>query len=252
VAVAPLLKPNPSVNLVADDQEISLRTALAHSRDLGFKAAQESLVPALIVQLLLIPLVVGYYLHWPTSVILTTLAAWREQGGLLFSFVSTGFCAGAVSEMLKVATLQRGQWQPHNTQEALFKFIVLGFGGVTSNLFYLLQDYWFGSVLSLHTVLVKVLLDQFLFSAFFACPFPTIVNHFRHHPFSFHNLLHCFTAYFFIRKILPLLIMNWCFWIPCVSLLYCLPLDLQFPFALCAASIWGIIFTAILGRKKSA
>jgi hypothetical protein len=224
--------------------------SLRRARFIGLRAARQCLIPALLVQILLVPLVLGYYWQWPITTLLTTLSAWREQGGLWFSFIASGFCAGVVSEVLKVIAQQRGRWQLGNTQEATFKFFVLGLGGVFSNLFYLLQDHWFGSALNLQTVLLKVLLDQFLFSAFFACPLPTIAHYFRSHPLTLANLLGCFTPRFFIREILPLLIMNWCFWIPCVSLVYCLPINLQFPFALCAVSLWGIIFTAILEPKN--
>jgi hypothetical protein len=56
---------------------------------------------------------------------------------------------------------------------------------------------------------------------------------------------------FWGTKILPVLITNWAFWIPMVSIIYCFPAELQLPLAILAVTIW-VLLLSILTSKKSA
>lgn len=195
-------------------------------------------------------IVLGYYQQWPSTVLLTTLETWRNQGGLLFSFIATGLAGGVFSEVFKVYFLQGGQWLLANGKEALFKFIIIGFGGMVAGLFYELQARIFGPQVDFTTVAIKVFVDQTVFTTIFSCPVPVICNYCRDHGLSWETLRTCFTMRFYIEQILPLLVMNWCFWIPMVSLIYALPTGLQFPLMLCVVTIWGMLFTSLLRRNQ--
>ena len=47
---------------------------------------------------------------------------------------------------------------------------------------------------------------------------------------------------------LPVLVTNWMFWIPGVSLIYSMPLNFQTPLFIFATAIWGILLPAV-GRQ---
>lgn len=210
-------------------------------------------MPSLIIQLLMLLLVLSYYLHWPTSVILVTLSGWRDQsaklvpwGDLYFNFISTGLASGVLAEVCKVYLTQKGSWTRQNLQDGAFKFCVIGLGGLNAGLFYHLQGLLFGTQVSVHSVALKVIVDQFVFNPLLAAPFPCIINHCLIFGFSRKTLAECFSVPFYLEKVCPLLFTTWCFWLPTVSLIYSLPLLLQFPLFLCASTIWGLIFTALI------
>jgi len=50
---------------------------------------------------------------------------------------------------------------------------------------------------------------------------------------------------FYRARVLPLLIPNWCFWIPAVSVIYALPMALQFVLFVLVLAAWSLIMVFI-------
>ncbi len=53
---------------------------------------------------------------------------------------------------------------------------------------------------------------------------------------------------FLMERVLPVLVMNWMFWIPAITLVYAMPWALQPPLYVFATAIWGLLVAAI-GRQ---
>ena len=168
------------------------------------------------------------------------------HGDLFFDFVSTGLAAGVFAELCKVYLTQRGRWNRKNLQDATFKFFVIGAGGLCAGLFYALQSSLFGAQANVSTVAVKVLVDQFVLNPLLSAPFPCYINYCLINGFSAASVRDCFNLRFYLVRVMPLLFTTWCFWLPMVSLIYSLPSLLQFSMFLCASTIWGLIFTALV------
>jgi hypothetical protein len=50
---------------------------------------------------------------------------------------------------------------------------------------------------------------------------------------------------------LPILVTNWMFWIPGVSLIYAMPLVLQTPLFIFATAIWGLLLPAVARQERA-
>lgn len=209
-------------------------------------------MPALVLQALLGVLVASYFL-WPSSaVVLYKLSAWKQSGGIGFSFIATGFAGGVLAELSKVYLGQRGRWTRANVEDGLFNFMLLGFGGSVVHIFYELQAQWFGDHLAWSVILKKSAADMLLFTPIWATPYQTIFWLWKNHRYQWERVREELNPGYFMKHYLPVLIMEWVFWIPVVMMTYSLPLVLQFPFFLVAMATWGLLLAALTksGVKK--
>lgn len=211
----------------------------------GLDAVRENLVPALVLQLLLASLVASYFL-WPKSAaFLYQLGEWKRQGGLYFSFAATGFAGGVLAEIAKVYCGQRGRWTRQNVEDGLFNFVLLGFGGSVVHLFYEFQAALFGDHLAFGVIARKTTIDMLLFTPFWATPYQTIFWLWKNNRFSWKNVSWELRGNYLTQHYLPVLVMEWVFWIPVVIMTYSLPLILQFPFFLVAMATWGLLLATL-------
>jgi hypothetical protein len=51
---------------------------------------------------------------------------------------------------------------------------------------------------------------------------------------------------FYLLTVLPVLVSNWCFWIPMAVLTYCFPTSLQLPLEILATAIWSMLIAALV------
>lgn len=211
----------------------------------GIAAVRENLVPALVLQTLLGLLVASYFL-WPSSaVVLVKLSQWKQAGGILFSMAATGFAGGLLAELAKVYCGQRGHWTKSNVEDGIFNFILFAFSGGTVHLFYDQQALWFGDHLAWSVILKKTTVDMLLFTPIWATPYQSIFWLWKNHRYSWSAVSTDLRTDYLTRHYLPVLIMEWVFWIPVVMMTYSLPLVLQFPFFLIAMATWGLLLAAL-------
>jgi hypothetical protein len=52
-------------------------------------------------------------------------------------------------------------------------------------------------------------------------------------------------AEFLTERMLPVLVMNWLFWVPAMTLLYAMPSLLQPPLYVFATAMWGLLVPAV-------
>jgi hypothetical protein len=227
-------------------------STLSRAVERGIAAARENLFPALFLQGILAILIATYFL-WPKSaVILYELSQWKARGGIYFSFAATGFAGGILSEICKVLFAQRGRWTCANVEDGVFNFLLLGFAGSVVHVFYDYQAFWFGDRLAWSVVLRKTLVDMGLFTPFWATPYQSIFWLWKNKGYSWTGVSRELRTVYFSEHYLPVLMMQWVFWIPVVMMTYSLPLALQFPFFLAAVAIWGLLLATLTksGVKK--
>ncbi len=229
-----------------------LATSLRRGAGVGFRAGRENLFPALCIQLVMLLTVVGYYLHWPSTAILTTLAAMKAKGGHLFTFVASGLCAGVLAEAFRVLFLDRGRFGLKNVEAMAFRFVLIGLGGVGADYVYLFLGATLGTEVSPLLTLKKVAFDQFVYSAFLACPLMALAFHWQNSGYRSSALRVLFTPAFIGGEVAPLVVSNWCFWIPTTAMIYSLPVPLQLPLFLLAVTIWTLLLVSISTRKRHA
>lgn len=194
----------------------------------GLRGLKANFVPALALQVGALALVLAYFWHAPTTAFLTRLADWRSEKGAIFAVCSTGFFGGVVPLLYlksRAPTRARYSW----TQGALIT-LFWAYKGFEIDLWYhgLAQVVGVGN--SAGVIVLKMLLDQFVYCPLFAIPVTVLVydlveqrgdgaavwKNFRRHGW-------------YRRSVLPLLISNLGVGVPAVCIIYSLPTAMQLP-----------------------
>ena len=125
--------------------------------------------------------------------------------------------------------------------------MIFGILGVLQNYLYAFQAKLFGTGTSLEVLVPKVLFDQFAWTVLFANPYQTILYLWKNRGFSFQKVATQMRPFkpFWGTQVLPVLIANWFFWIPMVSIIYCFPSELQLPLAILAVTIWVLLLSIL-------
>jgi hypothetical protein len=208
-------------------------------------AARANLIPGLLLQSLMIVFFALYVAHDGTRQFLATVANLKHESGYLFAFCSYVISAALLPEILRIAFFQGGRPVRRNAWNFLTAVPMWGLTGMLVDFFYRCQVFWFGPGSDWQTVLLKMAVDQFLFSPFIANPI--VISYFiwRDARFRPKALAGIFRCGFFSERIFPIQVAGWCIWIPGVCLVYFMPSELQIPVASLIQSFWVLIFLLI-------
>jgi hypothetical protein len=226
----------------------------AHYRPLavGLRAARANIVPALVIQTVVVTIVLAYYFHPRAREWLAHLAELKRRGGYLFSFASGAIAGGLLPQLLKVAVFQRGRVRRENVDDLVFGVCYWGLMGAVVDGAYRTQAWMFGTRVDFLTVLKKTLVDQFAFTPFVTIPLTVVALEWKHQGYALAGLSRVFSLRFYKQKVLPTAVSALGFWLPVVILIYCLPLLLQFPLFTLALTLWVMIITWISLAQKEA
>ncbi len=214
----------------------------------GLRAARENLAPMLVLQAMMAVIVVIYY-AWPAGALfLSRFARWQHAGGVLAAACATSIAGGVLSEISAVYFQDRGRWARRHFENAAFKMVLFFISGSVVYEFYRQQAVWFGNGPSWHILLPKILVDQFGYTVVFAVPYQATLTRWHLLGFSGARLWRELKDNFFTERLLPVLITNWMFWFPGVTLIYSMPQILQTPLFIFAMAIWGLLLPAV-GRQ---
>ncbi len=227
---------------------MNLREALAT----GLRAARVNFLPGLFLQFLMGCFIAAYLLHDGTSAFLQRVGEIKEEVGYGFAFVSYMLSGALLPEVLKIVFFQRGKPTLDNFWRFAATGVFLGFMGMMVDFFYRCQNAWFGTGNDWQTILVKILVDQFLYSPFFANILCVVFFTLQAGRFSRATAASIFTPDFLTEKVLPVQIAGWAFWIPAVACIYSMPAQLQIPVAVLIQTFWVLMLTTITARQGEA
>ncbi len=211
----------------------------------GIRAAKANLVPALIVQGIMLSLLLAYYFYPPTTRWLNQLAGLKEKWGYGYSALAAVIAGGLIPEILRILVFQKGIIMRSNFANLLFTIPFWGITGMIVDLFYRSQAEWFGTEISFSVIATKVLVDQFIYNPLFAGPSGAWCYDWKNSGYSFKNLGRFLTWRYYRDVIVPILFATWGVWIPIVAILYSLPPLLQIPLFALALAMWVILYTWI-------
>ncbi|MDD5198669.1 MAG: hypothetical protein PHC88_02615 [Terrimicrobiaceae bacterium] len=212
-------------------------------------AARTNLMPGLLLQALMLGFLALYLWSDDTRGLLGGIARFKQEVGYPFAFVSYLIAAALLPELLRIAFFQHGRFTRANLWNFLTVAPFWGCMGMIVDGFYRLQLAWFGGGSDLRTVLLKMAVDQLLFSPFFAAPLVIGYLHWRDSRFRIESLRGIVTLEFFFGRVFPLIVAGWCIWIPGVSLVYFMPSPLQIPVAVLIQVFWVLIITTLAERS---
>ena len=216
---------------------------------IGLKAIRANLLPGLLIQALMLAVVLGYYDYPPVAAWLNRLAEMKKAYGYPFSVLSAALAGAVFPEALRVVFGQKGAVRGENLKNLLFTVPFWGFDGLSVDVFYRYQDLWFGSGVHFTTLAVKVFVDQFIFTPFYAAPLTLWAFEFRDRGYRWRGFSGVFTVDFYRSRVFPTVVAIWGVWIPLVAIIYSLPLLLQIPLFALALSFWALLVTFIVAPQ---
>ena len=205
--------------------------------------------PFILIQLAAVALVVAYHLDARVRDVCAALAAWKTAGGLPLAAATASFAGGILPELAKLAT-QRGASVRGRGGEIAFNVVFFAFNGVVVDSLYRGEAALFGTGADVATVAFKVAFDQLVFTPPWLCLI-TALYLWRRMGFSWARTRAALGVGFFRRRVLPLMLPDWFFWIPMVSVIYAFPLPLQFLLFVFALAAWSLILVVIASGDEA-
>ncbi|MDP9254176.1 MAG: hypothetical protein M3O66_04460 [Verrucomicrobiota bacterium] len=215
---------------------------------LGWEAARANAVPAFILQTIMLAILLAYYFSPSVAAALGELADLKRKYGLLFVVVAAILAGSILPELFLIAFFQKGRPRLQNFRNLAFTIPTWAVDGILVDLMYRANAFWFGDVVTVRVVLVKMYVDQFGYNPFLAAPCEVLVYEWKNDGFSWKSVRRTLTWNHYRDQILPTLLATWAVWIPLMAIIYSLPLALQFPLFSLALTFWVLLLTYMTNR----
>jgi len=173
-------------------------------------------------------------------------AAWKASGGLSFAAITCAVAGGLLPELAKLLAMGPGTLRGR-AGEVAFNTAFFAADGIVVDFLYRGEAGLFGAAGSAGTVIEKVAFDQFVFTPTWSVAI-VLLFLWRQRGFSAAAVRPVLRRGFYAERVIPLLLPNWLFWIPMVSVIYALPSALQFLMFIPALAAWSLIMVFIADR----
>lgn len=212
-----------------------------------FSALKKNLLPGLVLQVFAVSILLIYFFVPASKPIFTLLGELKQTYGFGYSFIATAVFGGLIPFLYLWLS---NSLAPNRNVLGLLVFYVIFWGlkGMEVDFFYRLQADWFGTGNEVKTIVTKMAVDQFLYSALWAAPGISIVYLWMESNWSIAQSKKAMTKDFFCVKIPTVILSNWLVWIPAVSVVYAMPGELQIPLFNLVLCFW-VLLLAVLNKK---
>ena len=200
--------------------------------------------PFLLIQASAALLAIAYRVSVPFREACALAAAWKTAGGLPVAAATSALAGGLLPELAKLVADRGRSPLRGRFGDVLFNIAFFGFDGIVIDLLYRGEARLFGADAQLSTVVEKVAFDQFVFSPLWSI-FIVLLFLWRQRGYSLSATLPALGRGFYQARVVPLIVPNWLFWIPMVSIIYALPVALQFLLFVPALGAWSLIMVFI-------
>ncbi|HTF98114.1 MAG TPA: hypothetical protein VL995_18400 [Cellvibrio sp.] len=209
-------------------------------------ALGKNIKPGLVLQAFALLILLVYFFVPASQPVFTWFGTLKAQYGYAYSFFATALFGGLIPFLYL-------WWNKAFVNRSLFgllMFYVLFWGikGMEVDLFYRFQADWFGHGGDWQTVLTKMAVDQFLYSALWAAPGITIIYLWMESGWNISRWREAMDREFFCVKIPTVILSNWLVWIPAVCVVYAMPAELQIPLFNLVLCFW-VLLVAVLSRR---
>lgn len=218
---------------------------LRESLRLAGQSARANFLPGLVLQVLLVGFLFLYLTHGGTQNFLGIVAETKQQAGFLFAFLSYVFAGAVLPEMLRVVLFQKGRFTRANAWSFVTSAPMWGCVGMLVDLLYRLQNMWFGTGNDWQTLVLKVSVDQFIFSPFICNLLIVAYFMWRDAKFTASVWQKIWHPDFIWERLFPVQVAAWCVWIPGVTLVYFMPPLLELPVAVLIQCFWVLVLTTV-------
>lgn len=208
---------------------------------------KQNLLPGLVLQFFALALVLIYFFVPASQPVYAWFGVLKHNYGFLYAFVATAFFGGLIP-FIYLWLSKRLDSSRSFFAVLAFYLVFWGLKGIEVDFFYQLQGKWFGYENNVKTIVTKVLIDQFIYSALWAAPTITVAYLWVENGFDIRAWYASMDKRFFAEKIPTVVFSNWVVWIPAVSIVYSMPQDLQIPLFNLVLCFW-VLLLAVLNKK---
>ncbi|WP_148618695.1 Mpv17/PMP22 family protein [Mariniblastus fucicola] len=214
-------------------------SALATAIQTGKQAAWQNRWPGAALWLFGVALIAGYYWFEPIRSGLERIGEVKTRYGILFGIVSTAIFGGLIPSILRVAVDRK---VPQAFWGLLIANVIFwAFKGAEIDLFYRFQAWMFGDDSSVKTIASKVSFDALRYGPLMGLLNCVLFYIWQDNGYSFSQTRTALGRNWYVRKVLPALISNWCVWLPSAIMIYSLPLALQLPVQNLILCFWVLV-----------
>lgn len=216
----------------------------------ALRGARANLGPGLVLQVFAVALVAAYYGHAGTREWFDRVAALREQIGVIFPMISTAVFGAIIPSLYLCALPATRREQSAAKIVALTLFWAAK--GAEVDFLYRGLAALVGADNDIATIVVKSLLDQFVYCPVWAVPscwamYAWVGAGLRWRP-VWRDIR---TAGWYRRSVLPVLVSNLGVWLPAVALIYALPTGLQLPMQNLVLCFYTLLLATIERRRRA-
>jgi len=209
----------------------------------GFR---ENYKPGLVLQASALAVVLFYFFNPGFHSLLVSLGQWKNRSGILFAGFSTAFFGGLVPFVFMFFTDR--EKMKRKLPLLLFYLLFWFWKGMEVDLLYRFQAYLFGNSNHWLVVIKKVACDQLIYGPLWAAPTMMIFYLWKDSDFSISAMKNKLNEDSLMRRILRVWASNLVVWIPAVSIIYLLPLDLQIPLFNLVIVFWTLILNSVASK----
>ena len=215
----------------------------------GWFGAKENLIPGLVIIFFAGLLVTAYYAFSSVRDALEGLQSLRNSWGLSFSMLTSAIGAGLIPGLYLMA-VGKSQHDGRGFLDLLFTSLVWATNMIWVDNFYNFQDWFWGPSATFGILISKMLLDQFVFTAFFSIHHVALGFRLRDLNYDFKALGSALRDDWIIKTIIPMLVNCWLTWIPGTLVIYSLPLPLQIPLMVLIQCFFALEMAFVSSQMK--
>lgn len=229
-----------------------MKSHLRESVEPGLQTIRTLWKPFVAIQLFGLAIVLSYFYWPPVTSVFDRLADIKLRVGIAFAAITMPIACGVVPELFKSLTRVERGWPRSRLTFMLHSSILFCLLGVVVEFFYLWMNGWLGTSKTAGIVLAKVCIDQFGYSTFIAVPVIALSFNWRRRHYRVAPTMADLKNNWYLREVVPVLLVNWAYWIPMGTLMYTLPTKLTFIYGVIGNAASATLLTAIAGRKQPA
>ena len=215
---------------------------------IGWDSAKANAMPTFVLWSFALCLVLSYYFIPPVAECMGTVRTWQESFGWKAVVVSRILFNGIVPGVFLLSVKSIRPRKPFATifAQATFGCVL----GLFCDAFFRLQSSWFGSGTAVSTLVLKTLVDQFVWTVLVIAPVNAVFFFWVSRDFSLKRVRREWPKQGMIsRLVLPNLIPNWFVGIPAILATYAFPLDLQIHVNGLVSAFWMLLCLQIGARS---
>ncbi|MBX3115364.1 MAG: hypothetical protein KF836_12430 [Fimbriimonadaceae bacterium] len=216
----------------------------------GIESLRASWPPMLLVQIVCVATVIGYFNFQPAYDFLVAASDFKDRTGLLFVLGSGFIAGGLLPEIAKILVGRIPKFD--RAWLSLTAYTSCVYMALAALVFYMFkfQVVLFGDSGDFVSVTKKVIFDQFIFSPFVSIPLGVGLFKWRQANFKLSAWKQVTTKAGYKENVFPALVMCWSYWGPIVCGMYWLPERIQFVVSAFCQAAWSLLFVFMVESKK--